>query len=571
VSLSLSGWTPCVLAVYCLLAVVDGAQAAPPSFPRGPGFYYSNFKLGVAIATFLGWVALCGWVNADALGQKLDGNQWNAGMLVAGLVGFILMWMMPSFLASWLLFWILVGAALYSYIHYRDGRAHETERVVSREMLEHVLARYLHIKMGPRAGKQKGPGVPVKIIKRSGTGGEQDVTRVQHSKGYRAAMQMIFEGVNARATDIHLEPTADEMSVRYRIDGIMTNSSPYTRATGDAVVNLLKVICNLDITEKRKPQDGSFSAQVGPSMVEFRVATAGTASGEKMVMRLLDYSQAMADLSRIGMNDSMREQIHELVTRPHGLFLVCGPTGSGKSTTLYACLHEIDRFQQNVITVENPVEYRLDNVTQIEINPKAGKTFASELRSILRQDPDVIMIGEIRDKETAEIACQAAQTGHMVLSTIHANDTITALGRLLDLGVQPYQVSAALNAVLGQRLVRRLCKTCRQKYKPGADVLKKLQVDANRVRVLYKPTEAAEDDEERCEDCGGHGYLKRTGVFELFVLTDKIREMMRENPNIQQIKQEASKAGLVNLYQYGTELVLDGTTSLQELLRVCKS
>jgi general secretion pathway protein E len=433
----------------------------------------------------------------------------------------------------------------------------------------------LHVKIATQGKvKGKGPGVPVKILKRSGTRDSTDVSRVQASKGYRAAMEMIHEGVSKRATDIHLEPAADEMSVRYRIDGMMTNVAPFTRATGDGVINILKVICNMDITEKRKPQDGSFSAQVEARNVEFRVATAGSVQGEKMVMRLLDYSQALVDLARIGMSENMKGQIHELVTKPHGLFLVCGPTGSGKSTTLYACLHEIDRFQQNVITIENPVEYRLDNVTQIEVNPKAGKTFASELRSILRQDPDVIMIGEIRDKETAEIACQAAQTGHMVLSTVHANDTITALGRLIDLGVAPFQVATALNAVLGQRLVRRLCVKCRQRYKPGAETLKRLNVSADKVRFLYKPTETATDgdDEEAdvCEDCGGAGYLKRTGIFELLVMTDKIREMMRENPNIQEIKKEAVKNGLLSLYEYGSQLVIDGQTSIQELLRVSK-
>ncbi len=564
------------LALFGVLATADLAVAAEPSFPRGPGFYYSVFKFIVLAATYLGWVGLAGWVNADAIDQKLSGDRWNTGVLCAGLLGFLFIWLLQNFFASWLLFWVLVLGAVYAYVHYRDGRAHEDDKIMTRAYMEYLAGRYLGIKVGTKQSKGKGPGVPVKIIKRSGTGSSlsdgNEVARVQSSKGYRAAMQMIFEGVNARATDIHLEPTADEMSVRYRIDGIMTNSAPYTRATGDAVINLLKVICNLDITEKRKPQDGSFSAQVGPSMVEFRVATAGSVQGEKMVMRLLDYSQAMADLAKIGMNETTREQVHQLVTRPHGLFLVCGPTGSGKSTTLYACLHEIDRFQQNVITIENPVEYRLDNVTQIEINPKAGKTFASELRSILRQDPDVIMIGEIRDKETAEIACQAAQTGHMVLSTIHANDTITALGRLLDLGVAPYQVASALNAVLGQRLVRRLCKTCRQKYKPTPDAIKKLRVEPSQVKVLYKPTEVAEDDdtEDRCEDCQGMGYHKRTGVFELFILTDKIREMMRENPNIQAIKQEALKNGLKTLFEYGAQLVIEGQTSLPELLRVCK-
>jgi type II secretory ATPase GspE/PulE/Tfp pilus assembly ATPase PilB-like protein len=304
--------------------------------------------------------------------------------------------------------------------------------------------------------------------------------------------------------------------------------------------------------------------------------------GEKLVMRLLDSSAQLADLSHVGMTETMQTQIRDVITKPHGLFLVCGPTGSGKSTTLYACLHEIDRFQQNVITVENPVEYRLDGVTQIEVNPKAGKTFASELRSILRQDPDVIMIGEIRDKETAEIACQAAQTGHLVFSTVHANDSVTAIARMIDLGTPPFMLSSALMGILSQRLVRRLCKKCRKRVKPSAETLKRMKIDADAVRYIYRafdPVEDApkkddEDDEDvppkLCEACGGTGYHKRTGVFDLLVVTDKIRELIHENPNVQEIRQVATAAGLKTLFEDGSRLVVEGETSIQELLRVSK-
>src|SRR5258708_4047408 len=243
------------------------------------------------------------------------------------------------------------------------------------------------------------------------------------------------------------------MLVRFRIDGILQATTPFSRHMGDSVLNIFKVLGNLDITEKRKPQDGSFSAKVEGRDVDFRLATAGSVVGEKIVMRILAKERATASLTDLGLRESMPAAIQALVGQPHGLFIVCGPTGAGKSTTLYACLREIDRYQKNVITVENPVEYTIDNVTQIEVNPKAGKTFAGELRSILRQDPDVIYIGEIRDQETAEIACQAAQTGHMVFTTLHANDTSTAILRLIDLGVQPYMVASALSAVFWLRVV----------------------------------------------------------------------------------------------------------------------
>ncbi len=396
---------------------------------------------------------------------------------------------------------------------------------------------------------------------------------------------MVWDALDKRATDIHLEPTANEMTVRFRIDGMMANLKPLSRVMGDAVINILKVLCNLDITERRKSQDGSFSAQVKDRVVEFRVATAGSVVGEKLVMRVLDASAQLADLSHVGLTETMQAEIRDIITKPHGLFLVCGPTGSGKSTTLYACLHEIDRFAKNIITVENPVEFRLDGITQIEVNAKAGKTFANELRSILRQDPDVILVGEIRDKETAEIACQAAQTGHLVFSTVHANDAVTAIARMIDLGVPPFMLGSALIAVLGQRLVRRLCKKCRKRTKPSAETLKKLNIDPDAVRYLYRAYDPVEDgpkkpkdDEEEpedkemtvCEACGGHSYFKRTGIFDLMVVTDKIRELIKESPNIGEIRKAATESGLRTLFEEGSRLVIEGETSIQELLRVSK-
>jgi type II secretory ATPase GspE/PulE/Tfp pilus assembly ATPase PilB-like protein len=339
---------------------------------------------------------------------------------------------------------------------------------------------------------------------------------------------------------------------------------------GDSVLNIFKVLANLDITEKRKPQDGSFSAKCEGRDVDFRVATAGSVVGEKLVMRILDKERAIANLTQLGMRDKMRDTVHGIVGEPHGLFIVCGPTGAGKSTTLYACLAEIDRYQKNVITVENPVEYTIDNVTQIEVNPKAGKTFAGELRSILRQDPDVIYIGEIRDQETAEIACQAAQTGHMVFTTLHANDTVTAIGRLIDLGVQPFMIASALSAVLGQRLVRVLCPKCKVRYKPNPDMLRKANLPVDKIKFFYRPPENPDGEAEKCEHCGGTGYFGRTGVFELLTVTDRIRDMIRENPNLNAIRQEAVKNGMQYLQQDGLRQVIEGHTSIQELLRVCK-
>ena len=255
------------------------------------------------------------------------------------------------------------------------------------------------------------------------------------------------------------------------------------------------------------------------------------------------------------------------MTQPHGMFLCCGPTGSGKSTTLYAALREIDRYQRNIITVEDPIEYHMDNITQMEVNTKAGQTFATSLRSILRQDPDVIMIGEIRDQETATIACQAANTGHMVFSTVHSNDAVTALFRLLDLGVEPFMIASALTGVLGQRLVRILCEACKEPYKPKPEFLKKANLPADKVDVFYR---RPENPEQVCQQCGGTGYFGRTGIYELLVITEPMREMLRENPSINKIKAEARKSGMIYLQEDGLRQVIQGRTSIEELLRVVK-
>ncbi|MBI1831183.1 MAG: type II/IV secretion system protein [Planctomycetes bacterium] len=570
--------------VVALLAPA-GLQAAAP-FPRGPGFYFDLIKLGVLILSFLCWVRLCAWVDTDAFELKIDRVFWNGILLAGGVAGVLLIWVVGMFWVTIILAWGMVCGPAYWYVTVRNRRAPEDERVLTQDYFLDIFNRWT-----TRAPKEpeeaKNAGVPIRFMSRSTTGEAEEgdrVERVQESKGYQAALKLVWDAIQRRATDIHLEPTSKDMPVRFRIDGVMTNIQPLTRPMGDAVINIFKVLCNLDITEKRKPQDGSFSAQVEDRLVEFRVATAGSVAGEKLVMRILDATAQLADLGQVGMTEDMQNQLRDQINQPHGLILVCGPTGSGKSTTLYACLHEIDRFSQNVITVENPVEYRLDGVTQIEVNPKQGKTFASELRSILRQDPDVILIGEIRDKETAEIACQAAQTGHLVFSTLHANDSITAIARMIDLGTPPFMLSSALIAVLSQRLVRKLCRKCRKRVRPSAETLKKLKVDPDAVRHIYrafdptddgpKKSEADEDGEEPqmkiCEGCGGTGYLKRTGIFDLLIITDRIRELIRENPNIPELRKAAAESGQQTLFEDGARLVIDGDTSIQELLRVCK-
>ena len=413
-------------------------------------------------------------------------------------------------------------------------------------------------------------GPPITFVGKTAGTAKEDPSRVhqaEESRSFMAAKELVYDAVLRRATDIHLEPTTEQLSVRYRIDGILHAAEPFDRPTGDAVINVFKVLSAMDISEKRKPQDGSFGAKLQARELDFRVATSGSKAGEKLVMRILDNSGAITKLEDLGMRPKIIEQVRSLVTQPHGMILCCGPTGSGKSTTLYAALREIDRYQRNIITVEDPIEYHMDNITQMEVNTKAGQTFATALRSILRQDPDVIMIGEIRDQETATIACQAANTGHMVFSTVHSNDAVTSLFRLLDLGVEPFMISSALTAVLGQRLVRVLCEACKEPYKPKPEFLKKANLPVEKVDLFYR---RPENPEQVCQQCGGTGYFGRTGIYELLVISEPLREMLRENPSINKIKAEARKNGMIYLQEDGLRQVIQGRTSIEELLRVVK-
>ncbi|MGE5756898.1 MAG: GspE/PulE family protein [Planctomycetaceae bacterium] len=556
--------------------LVGALLAQSPGIQRGPGFYLNLPKFAPVLAVFLLWARTTSWVDDDC---KEMGNVkfelWNSVIFFSGLLGFALIWAIPIYPIGLTLLLLAYFVPLMTYVYVRNQAVADDAKVLTPYHLGEVANGVLHtIGMKGIFNRAEGPveraGPPIAFIGKSQGTAKEDPTRVAQAEGsrsYLSAKELVYDAVLRRATDIHLEPTSDQLAIRYRIDGILQAAEPFDRPTGDAVINVFKVLAALDISERRKPQDGSFGARLAGRELEFRVATSGSKSGEKMVMRILDDATGVSRLDDSGLRPKLVREIRGLVTQPHGMLLCCGPTGSGKTTTLYACLREIDRFQKNIITIEDPIEYHLDNITQMEINTKSGQTFAGSLRSILRQDPDVIMIGEIRDQETATIACQAATTGHLVFSTVHANDTVTALFRLLDLGVEPFMIASALTAVLGQRLVRVLCEACKEPYKPKPEFLKKANLPADKVDVFYRrPAEP----QQVCPQCGGTGYLGRTGIFELLIITETMRDMIRENPSINAIKAEARKNGMIYLQEDGLRQVIQGRTSIDELLRVVK-
>jgi type II secretory ATPase GspE/PulE/Tfp pilus assembly ATPase PilB-like protein len=536
------------------------------------GWYFSLFKLVLICGLFLYWINTSAWVATDSKSLHLRPEFWNSVQLMGGLAAFLAVLVMPIFLLGLLALIVLYGGAIGTYVYERNQHVPESGKVLTPRHLQGWTIRQLarigiHIGGGSVVEATLGP--PIQFVGKTKTGQRDDARtrQVESSKGFMAARELVYDSILRRATDIHMEPTDEQMGIRVRIDGVMFPTEPFDRPIGDAVVNIFKVLSAMDITERRRPQDGSFGAIVEDREVDFRVATQGTRFGEKLSMRILDQANAVSSLEQLGMRKQLEEKIREVTRQPHGMFLCCGPTGAGKSTTLYACLNGIDRHQVNVITIEDPIEYKLDGATQIEINTKSGQSFGGSLRSVLRQDPDVVMIGEIRDEETAKIACQAASTGHMVFSTVHANDTITALYRLMDLNVEPFMLASSVSAVLGQRLARRLCPHCREAYKPNPELLKQAGLPPEKVDKFYRPPK---DRKEECTHCGGLGYRGRIGVFELLVINDRIRDLVREKAATSAMSAEARKNGMLYMREEGLRLVVRGVTSADELMRVVK-
>jgi general secretion pathway protein E len=536
------------------------------------GWYLSLFKVSFFVFLLWFWVWSSQWVNNDSTALKVRKEHWNSLMMGAGGAGLLLALGIPSFGLAFCAVAASTGTPLGLYIRERNSIVPENARVLTPQHIRGVIIRKLAligIHIGGKNEDTESTGPDIRFIGRTSTG-KLDTSRtkqVENSRGFMAAKELVYDALIRRATDIHLEPREDSMNVRMRIDGVMYPVEPFDRALGDAVVNIFKVLGAMDITEKRRSLDGSFRAVSEGRNIDFRVATQGTRGGEKMSLRILDQSQGVGTMKDLGFRKKLEEQILKIVHQPHGLMVVCGPTGAGKSTTLYGCLKTIDAFTHNIMTVEDPVEYHMDNITQIEINTKAQQTFAGSLRSILRQDPDVIMIGEIRDGETAEIACSAANTGHMVFSTVHANDSITALYRMLDLGVEPFLFASSISGILAQRLARRLCPKCKTPYRPKAEFLKQANLPVDRIEKFYRPPKNPEDE---CPACGGLGYRGRVGVFEFLEVNDKLREMVREKAGVQQLKSEARKNGMLYMQEEGLRLVVKGLTSIDELLRVVK-
>ncbi len=419
------------------------------------------------------------------------------------------------------------------------------------------------------SGKSSMDQIVGEVETREEEGGNEDLQQLKDMASeapiIRLVSLVISHALAARASDIHIEPFENRLIVRFRVDGVMHEVESPPRRFSAAVISRIKIMANLDIAERRLPQDGRIKLRIQGKEIDLRVSTVPTMHGESVVMRILDKSGTALDFATLGFDAEVLQRFMEVLLQPHGILLVTGPTGSGKTTTLYTALDKLNNPDIKILTVEDPVEYQMEGINQIQVKPQIGLNFANALRSIVRQDPDVIMIGEIRDLETAQIAVQSALTGHMVLSTLHTNDAASTVNRLLDMGVDDYLLTSTVNGILAQRLVRTLCNQCRQAHPALPEVVEEMQLrrysDAEPI-VLYRPV--------GCDHCGGTGYMGRLSILEMLVMSDGIRAMVMRHVTAGEIRQQAIAEGMQSMYENGMSKAVAGLTTIEEVLRVTR-
>jgi type II secretory ATPase GspE/PulE/Tfp pilus assembly ATPase PilB-like protein len=530
---------------------------------------------GIWLVTALAWAAVTVWMERDArsiFGRSLP---WKILFVAIGVAVFLGTYQLGQTALPFLVpLVVLTGVA---YILAREAVAAPDVRLIPIVALGEGLRRAVRVTglegwlqrirgNDSLTGSMQLAGPSVMLLKKDGSIYSGDAGRGGNrelSQAIFAAQGILADAVAKRATDMHFEPkTGHDVQVRYRIDGMMQTMHVLPAEAGRAIISALKVVGDMDIAEKRRPQDGTFAVLADNRKFDVRAASGPTNFGEKMALRLLDAGGGIVKggLGGLGMRDSTVQALRGIIHRAHGMLIVCGPTGSGKTTTTYGALSEIDVLSRNIVTIEDPIEYRLDNISQTAVNNAADLTFAKILRSTLRQDPDVILVGEVRDKETAEIAMQAALTGHFVFTTLHANDTATTVTRLLDIGIDATLIQSAVTAVLAQRLVRLLCPKCKEAYRPPPELLRRLGLPGDKVPVLYK--------EVGCSECHGTGFRGRTGIYELMVFDTAIRNLLVGRPSIEMIRDVARKNGMRTLLRQALVKACEGATSISEAERV---
>ena len=435
--------------------------------------------------------------------------------------------------------------------------------VATRASIEQAIEKYYEMESALKQAEEEVGEVPEVVKERE----ELDITKLkqlgEEAPVIRLVNNVITQAIVEGASDIHVEPLENSLRVRYRIDGILYEKQSFPKAIQPGIISRLKIMSNIDIAEKRVPQDGRISLKFEGRRIDFRVSSLPTVYGEKVVLRILDKTKALMPLEKLGFSSENLKKFEDIIAQPYGMVLISGPTGSGKTTTLYSALQRLNTPGRNIITVEDPVEYQLKGINQVQVNEKAGLLFSTALRSILRQDPDIILIGEIRDAETAKIAIEAALTGHLVFSTIHTNDSASIPTRLIDMGVEPFLVASSLIGATAQRLVRKICPYCKKEYNPPKDVLENLgftiSVDVNDI-TFYKG--------EGCDKCNHTGYKGRVAVNEILPITPAIQKLIMKNASSREIAEQSKKEGMRTLLDDALTKAAEGITTIEEVLRV---
>ncbi len=439
-----------------------------------------------------------------------------------------------------------------------------TARIATPEQIDSALAKYYEVDVESIGDLINDIAGDEQLSLLENRGESIDLETLREAADSNPVKQLVnmvlWTAIRDRASDIHFEPFEDEFKMRYRIDGTLYEMLPPPKSIAVAVASRIKVMANLDIAERRKPQDGRIELVVNDAPVDLRVSVLPTMFGESVVMRVLDRSQVSLDIDRLGMREDDMRIFRQIIHRPHGICIVTGPTGSGKTTTLYAALNELNSVETKILTSEDPVEYDIDGLVQVQIREEIGLTFARCLRSFLRQDPDIVLVGEIRDLETADISVQASLTGHLVFTTVHTNDAPSTIARLLDLGLEPFLITATLEAIVAQRLVRQICPRCKEEFTPTEDMLMELDLTPEDVsgQTFHRGT--------GCDFCRGTGYSGRIGIFEIMILDDEIRDLIMKRSSTNVIREAARKRGMRSLRESGLLAIFDGQTTIEEVV-----
>jgi len=535
------------------------------------GLYFHPLGLAYILATGVALVAVLAWVNHDCLQVEQDPNLWVLLLLSLGFLHFLLILVLPNIYAAGIIGFSLFLPALGTYLWVRNTRVPETRQVFTRYWFGLVFRRLMY-RLGvtmppPEPSSQKArnrEGVPVVLHQKDGTVRDETQETPAEARALVALKSMLVEAVTYRASAIALEAKQGQVAVRYRIDGVVHSYDPYPAETGVPLMDAVKLVSGIEEGGRRRASRGSFSAEF-PTMgkvLDYALTIKRSPEGETVSLEVEDRARRRLGIDELGMSERLQSQVVRLSEGSRGMLLVAGPTGSGKTTTLYAILGNMDVFQRNLMTLESPVEHKLTNVTQVDPKVKKGPEFSEALRSMLRSGPDVCMVSQLADREVAEVALAGASGGCLILSSVEAGDAIGAVFALLGINVSREGLASRLTAILSQRLVRVLCEHCKVPYKPKAELLSRLQVQPTGAGVFYRAA--------GCEACAGTGFVGRTGIFELMVLNDEIRELIQDQPSQTMLRDAATKAGMVPIYRAGLEKVVQGVTSIKEMLRVIK-